>query len=91
MAVSAKSIGLTASPPGSTSAGGPAPAAPTAPAPAGYDEIRVPLPDGGVRHLTLADFEALPLPERVALLMKGKMQFFRQGRAITAREALRGR
>jgi hypothetical protein len=57
----------------------------------GFDEIRVPSPDGSVRHFTRAEFEALALPERVALLMGGKMQFFRQGHQVTAREALRGR
>ena len=57
----------------------------------GFDEIRVPSPDGSVRQLTRAEFEALALPERVALLMSGKMQFFRQGRQVGAREALRGR
>ena len=65
------------------------PAAP--PADEGFDRIRIPLPAGGIRELTRAEYEALPLPERVALLMGGKMQFLRGGKLVSAREALRGR
>jgi hypothetical protein len=56
----------------------------------GYDRIGVPSDNGDMRYLTRQQFEALALQERVSLLMKGKMQFFRDGRPISAREALRG-
>jgi hypothetical protein len=56
----------------------------------GYDRIGVPSETGETRYLTRQQFEALPLQERVSLLMKGKLQFFRDGRAVSAREALRG-
>jgi hypothetical protein len=56
----------------------------------GYDRIGVPTEGGEMRYLTRQQFESLPLQERVSLLMKGKLQFFRGGRAVPAREALRG-
>ena len=56
----------------------------------GYDRIGVPGHNGEVRFLTRAQFEALPLAERVSLLMGGKLQFFRDGRQLSPREALRG-
>ena len=56
----------------------------------GYDRIGLPSDNGEVRYLTRQEFEALPLQERVALLMKGKLQFYRDGQAVSAREALRG-
>jgi hypothetical protein len=56
----------------------------------GYDRIGLPSDNGDVRYLTRQEFEALPLSERVALLMRGKLQFYRDGRAVSAREALRG-
>jgi hypothetical protein len=91
MAVFTKAIGAARS--ATDAAARPDPAERPAPSPAneGYDEIRIPLPDGGTRHLTRAEYEALLLPERVGLLMSGKMQFFRQGRPVSARDALRSR
>jgi hypothetical protein len=56
----------------------------------GYDRIGLPSENGDVRYLTRQEFEALPLQERVALLMRGKLQFYRDGHAVSAREALRG-
>jgi hypothetical protein len=50
----------------------------------------VPSDNGQVRSLTRAQFESLPLGERVSLLMAGKMKFFREGQPVSAREALRG-
>ena len=55
----------------------------------GYDQIGIPGEGGEVRFLTRLQFESLPLAERVSLLMGGKLQFFRDGQPITAREALR--
>ena len=65
--------------------------APEVPAPSssGYDRIGVPAENGEMRYLTRPQFEALPLQERVSLLMKGKLQFFREGSPISARDALR--
>jgi hypothetical protein len=85
-AVGAVASAATAPPPAT-----PAERAASAPPGKGFDEIRVPTPGGGNRHLTRTDFEALALPERVALLMGGKMQFFRQGQQVSARDALRSR
>jgi hypothetical protein len=55
----------------------------------GYDRIGIPSENGETRYLTRQQFEALPLQERVSLLMKGKLQFYRGGKAVAAREALR--
>lgn len=67
------------------------PPAPSATAGEGFDRIRIPASDGSARELTKAEFEALPLGERVRLLMGGKLQFFREGKPVPAREALKGR
>ena len=57
----------------------------------GYDRIRQPLAQGGFRELTREQFEALPLSERVRLLVSGKLQFFRGGLPVPAHRALRDR
>jgi hypothetical protein len=57
---------------------------------AGYDHVKVPTREGGTRLLTREQFEALPLRDRVAHLIEGKAQFFRNGVSIAAREAMRG-
>jgi hypothetical protein len=56
---------------------------------AGYDGVKVPTADGQGRLMTRAEFEGLPLPERVKHLMGGKLVFYRDGSVVAAREALR--
>ena len=60
--------------------------------PGGFDEVGISNGDGSLSRLTRQQFESLPLPERVRLLMggKGKLQFFRAGQPVSARDALRG-
>jgi hypothetical protein len=60
--------------------------------PAGYDEVGILNGDGSLIRMSRQQFEGLPLPDRVRLLMggKGKLQFFRGGQSVTARDALRG-
>jgi hypothetical protein len=57
---------------------------------AGYDRVVVPGPNGSSRDLSRREFEALPLRERVGLLIDGKAEFFRNGARITAAEAMKG-
>jgi len=56
----------------------------------GYDRLGIPEPNGQFRYVTRAEFERLPLGDRVRLLMGGTLRFFRNGEQIPAREALRG-
>lgn len=69
----------------------PAPDSAAAPS-EGYDEVGVPNGDGTFERMPRQQFEQLPLGERVRLLMggKGKLQFFRGGQVVNARQALRG-
>jgi hypothetical protein len=68
----------------------PATSPPPEPGAGGYDRMGVPGPDGALRWLTKGEFEKLPLVERVRILSTGSVRFFRQGRQIPPREALRG-
>lgn len=56
----------------------------------GFDQVAVPDGDGRVRVYTHAEFDELPLADRVRLLMNGKAQFFRNGQVISPRAALGG-
>ena len=56
----------------------------------GYDRLGIPRANGEMEFVTRAEFEKLPLGERVRLLMGGTLKFFRNGQEITARQALRG-
>jgi hypothetical protein len=56
----------------------------------GYDRLGIPRTNGQMEFVTRAEFERLPLGERVRLLMGGTLKFFRNGQEITARQALRG-
>lgn len=71
------------------SAAGPHTVAPAAAA-GGFDHVDVP-PRGGAprQRLTRRDFEALPLQERISLLVQGTLRFYRGEREIAASEAMR--
>jgi hypothetical protein len=56
----------------------------------GYDRVGVPDGNGKLKVMTRAQFEDLPLGERVKLLMGGHLEFFRGDQKVAAREALRG-
>lgn len=43
----------------------------------------------GPRHLTVAEFEAIPLTERVRALLEKRVTFYRDYDAIAQEEALR--
>ena len=63
--------------------------APEESAACGYDRLGIPGAGGQLRYLTRPEFESLPLAERVRLLMAGNLQFFRQGKQVSPRDALR--
>jgi hypothetical protein len=56
----------------------------------GFDHVEMP-PRGEAprRRLTKKEFEALPLPERIGLLVQGTLRFYRGDREIAASEAMR--
>ena len=64
-------------------------AAPAASA-GGFDHVDVPSRGAAPRQrLTRRDFEALPLRERIGLLVQGTLRFDRGDREIAASEAMR--
>jgi hypothetical protein len=56
----------------------------------GYDRLGIPRAGGDMEFVTRAEFERLPLGDRVRLLMGGTLKFFRNGKEVPARDALRG-
>jgi hypothetical protein len=68
----------------------PAPAASVAAADdPGFDHVEIPKGDGSMRRLERREFEALPLQERVGLLVQGTLRFYRGQRQVAASDALR--
>jgi hypothetical protein len=65
----------------------------SAPLPAvagGFDHVDLPSRGNEPRQrLTKRDFEALPLQERISLLVQGTLRFYRGDREIAASEAMR--
>jgi hypothetical protein len=56
----------------------------------GFDHVDVPSRgDQPRQRLTKRDFEALPLQERIGLLVQGTLRFYRGDREIAASEAMR--
>jgi hypothetical protein len=56
----------------------------------GFDHVDVPARgDEPRQRLTRRDFEALPLPERIGLLVQGTLRFYRGDCEIAASEAMR--
>jgi hypothetical protein len=58
----------------------------------GFDRVTIPgpNPDAPRRSLSRADYERLPLRDRVHFLMEGSVKFFRDGEEVSARDALKG-
>ena len=56
----------------------------------GYDRVGIPGPDGAFSYLTKAQFERLPLLERVQYLTKGQLRFYRRDVEVPSAEALKG-
>jgi hypothetical protein len=54
-----------------------------------YDQVTVTNVDGEARRLTRVEFESLPLDQRVRTVLQKRIKFFRRGKEIPVREALR--
>ena len=75
---------------GREAAAGP-PAAPAGAAAArGFDQVEIP-PRGDAprRRLTKKEFEALPLSERIGLLVQGTLRFYRGDQEVSPSAAMR--
>jgi hypothetical protein len=55
----------------------------------GYDTATVREENGAARSLARAEYEKLPLAERIRLVLENRVEFYRGGTLIPAREALR--
>jgi hypothetical protein len=57
----------------------------------GFDHVEVPSGDGDKpkRRLSKGQFDALPLQERIGLLVQGTLRFYRGDQEVTASEAMR--
>jgi hypothetical protein len=57
----------------------------------GFDHVEVPSGDGdnARKRLSKGQFEALPLQERIGLLVQGTLRFYRGGQEVAASEAMR--
>jgi hypothetical protein len=53
-----------------------------------YDQVGLRKPGGGYNMITRRAFEAMPLRERVRLIMDDQVQFLNDGKVVPAREAL---
>ena len=54
-----------------------------------FDKVMMEIPGEGTKQLTLEEFRAIPIAKRVDMLVKGHFKFFKDGKAISAMEALR--
>jgi hypothetical protein len=66
----------------------PPPGAPPKPG-GGFDRVGIPDANGSLKIVTKAEFENLPLGDRVKLLMSGTLHFYRGQERLSARDALR--
>jgi hypothetical protein len=55
-----------------------------------FDRVTITGPEGTVQ-MTGAEFEALPLDQRIKSIIGGKAKFSLNGRDVPVREALRGK
>jgi|RhiMetdeSRZDD1v2_1073273.scaffolds.fasta_scaffold1213208_2 hypothetical protein len=55
----------------------------------GFDCVKVAAADGRVKLLSPREFEALPLEERIHVLVRGTARFFRGDEEIASGEALK--
>lgn len=54
-----------------------------------FDFAIVKMPDGAERKLTVAEFMAVPLGDRIQLMTGSKVKFFRDGAQISPVDAVR--
>jgi hypothetical protein len=55
----------------------------------GYDRATVQEESGARRSLSRPDYEKLPLDERIRLVLQDRVEFYRDGNRVSAREALK--
>jgi len=55
----------------------------------GYDFVTIHQDDGVKRKLTRREYEALPLAQRISMVLKERVEFYRSGSKITSFEALK--
>jgi hypothetical protein len=55
----------------------------------GFDRVEIPNDEGEPERLSKCEFEALPLQERVGLLVQGTLRFYRGDQPVTASNAMR--
>ncbi|MEW5848962.1 MAG: hypothetical protein AB2A00_09110 [Myxococcota bacterium] len=55
----------------------------------GFDRVVMRGPDGRERTLSHSEFNALPLEQRLQVLVDGRAVFYRNGQVVSAREATR--
>ena len=53
-----------------------------------YDQVGVRKPGGGYNLISRGEFEAMPLRQRVRLIMDDQVEFLQAGRVVPTREAL---
>ena len=55
----------------------------------GYDSATIQEADGKRRSLSRLQYEKLPLAERIRMVLQGRVEFYRDGVAVPANEALK--
>lgn len=54
-----------------------------------YDRVALTQPNGDVLQMSPAEFQALPLDQRVKAVIQGKARFFQGTQVVSSRDALR--
>jgi hypothetical protein len=55
----------------------------------GYDCVKIRQEDGVMRMLSRPQYEALPLAQRISMVLKNTVEFYRAGTRITSVDALK--
>jgi hypothetical protein len=57
--------------------------------PTTFDSVQLKDEAGGIRHLTRREYEALPLRDRVKVLLSGNASFFLNGKPVATEHAFK--
>jgi hypothetical protein len=55
----------------------------------GYDRVTILDTDGARRSVSRAEYEKLPLAERIRLLLQDRVEFYQDGTLVPANQALK--
>ena len=55
-----------------------------------FDKVILEKPGESPRQMTPEEFRAIPLSDRVSLLVQGSFKFFKDGQPVSALEAMKG-